>query len=360
MFYISHVNLKNFRCFKNKSIQLSKKINVLVGKNAIGKTSIAEAIYYTGCCKSPRTSLDKELIKKDEEYFIIELSTVTDGEEDRLKIINNLKGKKVFKNEKIFLKLSDYIGEFKVVLFSPEDLRLVKGEPEIRRRFLDLFISQIDKKYLNSLIRYKKILKQKNEYLKNEVSQIDRIYLKTLVKALAIEALVLIDKRKEYINAINEVFNTKLLTISGNKEYGKLLYKPNTNMENLIDVFMENIEADILMKTTLKGPHKDDFEFIINGDKASSFASQGQQKSLALTLKLSQSEIYKKKSDKIVIILDDVFGELDNERQNNIIELLSEDVQIIITTTTTAEGLSEKVKETSKVIDMNEDGDTYE
>ena len=90
MFYISHVILKNFRCFKNKSIRLSKKINVLVGKNAIGKTSIAEAIYYTGCCKSPRTSLDKELIKKDEEYFIIELSTVTDGEEDRLKIINNL------------------------------------------------------------------------------------------------------------------------------------------------------------------------------------------------------------------------------------------------------------------------------
>lgn len=359
MFYINRVTLKNFRCFEHKTINLSKKINVLVGKNAIGKTSIAEAIYYSGCCKSPRTSLDKELIKKDEKNFIIELSTFTNGENDNLKIINTLKGKKVYKNEKLFLKLSDYIGDFKVVLFSPEDLRLVKGEPEGRRRFLDLFISQIDKKYLNSLIRYKKILKQKNEYLKNEVGKIDRIYLKTLVDALSLEAIVLIAKRREYIHAINEVFNNKLLIISGNKECGKLLYKPNTNMENLTDVFVENIEADILMKTSLRGPHKDDFEFIINGDKASSFASQGQQKSLALTLKLSQSEIYKKKSDKIVVILDDVFGELDNERQNNIIELLSEDVQIIITTTT-AEGLSEKVKETSKVIDMNKEGDTYE
>ena len=355
MFYIKKIGLKNFRCFKNSSFDLDKNINIIIGSNAVGKTSLIESIYVSGCCKSHRTNTDTDMIKKGSLSYVIDNEVYKDGVNENIKIIYNGIGKKISKNEKLFKSLSEYVGYFNVIMFCPEDLKLIKGEPTSRRKFLDIFISQIDKKYMTSLTKYKKILKERNEYLKKEVN-IDMILLKTYTNALVDEAKVIIEKRNYYINKLNNYFNGKINVISGDKECGKIVYKPNVNVENLSGEFQAKKQLDLITKTTNCGPHKDDFQILINDEDSSKFASQGQQRTLALALKLSQVEVIKENSDNVVVLLDDVFGELDQERQNHLIKLINYDNQIIITTTS-VENLSNEVIKDSNVIKINKEGE---
>lgn len=354
MFYIRKIGLKNFRCFRKASFELDKNINIIIGSNAVGKTSLIESIYVSGCCKSHRTSTEADMIYKGELTYIIENEVCKEEQIDEIKIIYNSNGKKIIKNEKVCRSLSEYIGYFNVVMFCPEDLKLIKGEPSYRRRFLDIYISQIDKNYMMSLTKYKKILKQRNEYLKKETG-VDKIMLKTYTDALIKEAKVIVEKRDIYINKLNEYFNDKIKVISGEKECGKIVYKPNTNVENLTREFDEKYQLDLISKTTNCGPHKDDFCIELNNEDSSRFASQGQQRTITLAIKLSQVEVIKEFSDNVVVLLDDVFGELDQERQNHLIKLINYDNQIIITTTS-VENLSHDVLKDSKVIEINKEG----
>lgn len=360
MFYLKRIKIINFRCFDRKEIELLDKINIIVGDNAVGKTSIAESVYLLSCCKSHRTNSDNDILKKGKDFYTLIADVVLNPKEsDNIKLCFDGKGKKVLKNEKLYPNLSDYIGYIHSVIFCPEDLKLINGEPSLRRRFLDLYISQIDKDYLISLIKYKKILKNRNEYLKKSFENVDLIYLETITNALINEGKIIIDKRKEYINRLNDHFNDVIAVISGNEECGKLVYNPNVSVENFQSKMKENLEKDLIMQTTLFGPHKDDMEILIDNEKASVFASQGQQRTLALALKLAQAYVVKKKSERIIIILDDVFAELDKKRQNNIIKILNYDCQIIITTTSIDE-LSKSVLKNSNVIEIDKGGDTNE
>jgi len=362
MFWIKNIVLNNFRCYKLFSTSFSEKINIIIGKNAVGKTSLVEGINVLGCCKSHKTNSDSILIKKGEEFYRLECTiNEFDNTDNELKVISTKSGKKVSINNKQYKNLSDYIGYFKVVMFCPEDLSLVKGDPADKRKFLDLNIGQMDKEYLRSLIRYKTILKERNEFLKQieNNNNYDKVLLNTYTEALIREAKVIINKRKEFVSYINTYFNTNVNAISCGKEIAEIVYKPNVNVDNLLITFEKKVNLDVISQTTNTGPHRDSFEIYIDGENSADVASQGQQRTLALSLKLALAEMIKEKTDRIVIILDDVFGELDIDRQNQILELINYDCQIFITTTS-VDNLTKEIINSSKIIEIEKDGGIHE
>ena len=191
MFYINSIKLNNFRCYSSKAITFAPNINIIYGQNAVGKTTVLESIAYLGLLKSFRDAKDADLIKNDETYFFINGKFNDDEDKNMVDIVvsYNDKGKHIKKNSYIYQKNSDYIGYFNVVSFDPSDLELVKGAKALRRRFLNINISQIDKEYMLSLMKYNKILKKRNEYLKNDDKKaVDMVYLDTLTTLLAEEA----------------------------------------------------------------------------------------------------------------------------------------------------------------------------
>ena len=198
MFYLKSINLNNFRCFESKKIEFSPNINILYGQNAVGKTSVLEGIAYLGILKSFREGKDEEIIRNGQDFFFVSGDFFDDEEEKNINIVvsyNNL-GKKIKKNSYIYQKMSDYIGYSNIISFDPGDLMLIKGAPVERRSFLNINISQIDKNYMLSLMKYNKILKKRNEYLKNtDSSMIDYDYLDTLTTLLDEEAINIISKR---------------------------------------------------------------------------------------------------------------------------------------------------------------------
>ncbi len=363
MFWIKNLKVVNFRCFDSYNVSFDNNINILVGKNAVGKTSLVESIYLMGCCKSHRANNDSLLIKKNQKFYSVECTISEDEQIDNLlRLYSDKKGKKISLNKKQYRNLSDYIGYFKVVMFCPEDLNLVNGDPSDKRKFMDLNLGQIDKKYLQSLIKYKNILKTRNEYLKQiEEDKYDKVLLETYTNALIHEAKIIIDKRKWFIEQINKYFSTKVETISCGKEVSKIVYNCNVDVDNLLITFEKKLKFDLFSKTTTSGPHRDSFEVYINDEDASEVASQGQQRTLALSLKLALAEMMKMLTNRVVIILDDVFGELDIDRQNQLLKLINFNSQIFITTTS-INNLTTEVINNSKVIniEIEKDGDIHE
>ncbi len=358
MFYLKKINLTNFRCFSKAKFEFTNKINIIYGMNAIGKTSIVESILVLGCCKSHRTSNDFDLINKNEDFYLIESEIYKNNHiPDDLKMICNRNGKKISLNNKNYKNLSEYLGLFKVVIFCPEDIVLVTGTPNDKRRFLDLSISQMDKNYLNNLIIYKKILKQRNECLKTlDLSkESNEILLETYTNELIKYGKEIIKTRISFINELNSNLNNKVEVISSEKETAFIKYLPNVEVENYEIKFKSSIQLDKYNKKTNVGPHKDSFEIMINDEESSNFASQGQQKTLTLAIKLALADVIKQKDDNVVIILDDVFGELDKYRQNNLLKLLNKNSQIFITTTD-IDNLSDSVLIDSNIINIEKDG----
>ncbi|MDD4389157.1 MAG: DNA replication and repair protein RecF, partial [Bacilli bacterium] len=209
---------------------------------------------------------------------------------------------------------------------------------------------------LNASIRYRKILKQRNEMLKMIAGNqgYDRILLKILTEQLIKEGTTIINERKKFISALNPLFNNKTKQISSGKEQGVIKYLMNTDIDRLEQVFSQKIVNEIAMQTTLFGPHRDDFEIKINGENAGTFASQGQQRTLLLASKLALTEMLANKDSPLVIILDDVFSELDSARQNQLLSMINRDFQIFITTTS-IESLASKLLEHSKIIEIEEE-----
>lgn len=361
MFWIESLKVRNLRCFESYKVDFCKGINILVGKNAVGKTSLIESIYILGCCKSHRTNSDNAIKRNGTSFYSASCFVCEDENfKDEISLISTEKGKKIALNSKVFLNLSDYIGYFNVVLFCPEDLNLVKGELVLKRKFLDLGIGQLDKVYLNSLMKYKRVLKNRNEYLKQvEDDKYDMVLLNTYTEALINEAKIIISKRKMFIDELNKFFSSKVSIISGGKENGIIVYKPNVDVDNLLISYEKKIKYDLISQTTNVGPHRDTFDLLINGENCVNVASQGQQRTLALALKLSLAELIKSKTDRVIVVLDDVFGELDIERQNNLLGLIGFDCQMFITTTT-IESLTKNVIENSKIIEIMKDGEVYE
>lgn len=344
----------NFRCYDDRTFLFTPRCNIIVGNNAIGKTSLVEAIYCLCFGKSFKNIKDNEILQKEKAFFRLEACFENNEETDVVTFSFDSKNKRIEKNNKTYKNTSEYIGYFNIVVFSPDDLELVKGAPTIRRQFLDIHLSQMSKKYLLSLIRYKKILKERNELLKQIKKTVDDKLFDSITEALIREAHTIIETRAAFIEKLNPFVEKHTTRISFGKDRVNIGYKPHTIVDNLSKTATENKERDWAMQTTTWGPTRDDIEVEINGEQASVFGSQGQIRTICLAMKMGLAEMMRQNNERTLIILDDVFSELDVKRQNTIISSLNDEYQTFITTTT-VQTISKTVLNEANIIEIKEE-----
>ena len=340
--YIKSIKLHNFRNYKKLSVSFSKKINIIYGRNAQGKTNLLESIYVLGFTKSHRSFIDNSLITDNEDYLTIE-GVVNDKVDSKYNVYIDSKQKKLKCNNDFIKKISDYIALVNVIIFTPDDLEIVKGSPQIRRKYLNLELSQLYSNYYVILNEYNKILKMRNDYLKklNKGISKDLNYL-DIITGYLIDKLINICKiRKKYIDKINE-YCTKIYKDISDLDNFKVIYKPNIDLDyndfNIKEVLKEEYykkqNLDIKLCMTNFGPHKDDYEFYLENKNLKLYGSQGQQRLAVLAFKLSEIEIIRKYRESTpILLLDDIFSELDGVKKNNLLKYISKDIQTIITTT---------------------------
>ena len=339
---IRSIELKNFRNYENLEISFDEGTNILFGDNAQGKTNILEAAYMSGTTKSHKGSRDREMIRFGEEEAHLKTVVVRGGREYQIDMHLKKNRAKGIAIDKIPIKkASELFGILNIVFFSPEDLNIIKNGPAERRRFLDSELCQLDRIYLADLTNYNKILAQRNKLLK------DMIYRPSLSDTLPVWDMQLIEtgkkiirRRKQFVDELREIVSDIHYRITGGKEELFLKYEPNID-----DIFFEDElsrakEKDKKLCQTSVGPHRDDLLFSIGDVDIRKYGSQGQQRTSALSLKLSEIELVRKSiSDTPVLLLDDVLSELDSSRQNYLLNNIS-DTQTIITCT----GLDEFVR----------------
>jgi DNA replication and repair protein RecF len=337
--FLKHLSLINFKNYASFEANFSEKINCFVGNNGMGKTNLLDAIYYLSFCKSFFNSIDSQNIKHNEGFFVLQ-GTFNKFEED-IEVYCGIKRnqKKIFKkNKKEYERLSDHIGQFPLVMISPGDAELINGSSEIRRKFLDSIISQYDKLYLDKLISYNQVLKQRNTLLKQffESRSFDSETLEIWDEQLIIHGRIIIEIRENFLKEFIPIFNKYYRFISNSAEEVTLTYENSLSDRDFKGALLASLPRDRALHYTTVGPHKDDLEFNINGFSLKKFASQGQQKSYLLALKLAQLEFIKdKKNTKPLLLLDDVYDKLDEERFTKLIEMVSSNDfgQIFITDT---------------------------
>lgn len=339
---LKSVALKHFRNYSDMYLEFDKGTNILYGDNAQGKTNILEAVYVSGTTRSHKGSKDKELIQFGQEESHIRTVVERDGLDYQIDMhIKKNKSKGIAINKVPIKKASELFGILNIVFFSPEDLNIIKNGPSQRRKFLDMELCQLDKIYLYHLTKYNKILNQRNKLLKD-------IYFKPELKdTLSVWDMQLIEYgkkiigyRKKFIERLNEIVLKIHRNISGNKEDLILSYEPDVEDYLMEQELLKNQEKDLKFGMTSVGPHRDDMCFMIQDIDIRRFGSQGQQRSCALSLKLSEIELVKKSiKETPVLILDDVLSELDSSRQNFLLNSIH-DIQTVITCT----GLDEFVK----------------
>ena len=349
--FIKKIELNNFRNYIHLDMDFHKKVNILLGKNAQGKTNLIEAIYLTSIGKSFRTNKDHEMIGFDGEFARVKISAEKNEEPLELELLVKKEGKEVKKEGYKLSKTSEMLDNIYIVVFSPEDLRIVKDEPEKRRKFIDRELCQLKPVYYNNLSRYKKILQQRNALLKEKNVKEDS--LKVWDISLCEVGSKIIRQRKEFIEKINLISKEIHKEITNNKEILEIIYEANIeyieNMENQKDVYLKKLEKswknDIYKGNTSIGPHKDDLKLLVNGIDIRNYGSQGQQRTAALSLKLAEVKlIEEEKREKPILLLDDVLSELDSTRQKYLISSLK-DLQIFITTTEISEFLEKSLPE---------------
>jgi DNA replication and repair protein RecF len=340
---ISKIELKNFRNYNNQTIELCKGLNLITGDNGQGKTNIVEAIYICAYGKSFRTSKDIEMIKFDENFFGVSVFFENINREEKIEIsYNRNKEKRIKKNGVGITRIQEMIGELSIVLFSPEDMKLVKDSPSERRRFLDREISSLSKRYLSVIIEYSKVLDQRNNLLK----QIREDHRKKETIGIWDEKIsrlgaLIMSMRKSYISDLTCIASKVHSKMTSDKEKLHISYTPsikNSDDESedgiyskMLSGLKKSIESDIFKGYTSIGPHKDDMVFYVNGSDLKIFGSQGQKRTGVLAVKLSQVEMIKRiKGEYPILLLDDVLSELDLSRQKDILTY-TKDIQTIIT-----------------------------
>ena len=345
--YLESAVFENFRNIDKFSCELVTGVNIVYGNNAQGKTNVLEGIYLFAGGNSFRPAKERDMICFEKENARISISYVTAQRQNNMemRLARGVK-KQMLKNGVKILKTSEFIGNFKAVLFFPDHLGIVKNEPSVRRTFLDSAISQISPAYLASLIEYGKILEQRNALLKNYMSygaSFDMSFA-ILSEKLSSAAARITAVRARYLERLSAIVDICLNDMTGSAEHISFEYITSISAcvgEDLFDIsenekryriaFSKNIEKEKILGVTLSGPHKDDFELRLNGDSAKLFCSQGQQRSIALAMKLAEGEIAREKSGEMpVFLFDDVLSELDAERKNYILSKLA-DRQVIIT-----------------------------
>ncbi len=340
---IKSLKLLNFRNYKELNLDFSEGINIFIGENGVGKTNILEAIYVLSLTKSNRYGTNSDLINHQEE------STSLIGEVDYLDYLKRYQvdisknSKKVYINNQEIKRITDYISNFCVTTFMPSDIDIIKGSPSTRRNLLNIQIGELYNNYLKYVNEYNSLLKIRNDYLKklNINGNMDFKYLEVIDQKMIEISLKIYYFRYFYVSEINKIIPIVFKKIT-NISNLQLEYVNNLNLETydeekikdlLKNKFKKNLNKEIILGMTLNGVHRDDLIFKINGYDAKIYASEGQQKMIVIAYKISELLLFKKiKKEYPVLLLDDVFSEIDVKKRNNIIKYLKSDIQVIITT----------------------------
>ncbi|MCM3217342.1 DNA replication/repair protein RecF [Niallia taxi] len=344
--FIEQLHLRNYRNYEDLEVEFENKVNVILGENAQGKTNVMESIYVLAMAKSHRTSNDKDLIRWDSDYAKIEGRLKKAHGPLPMQLVVSKKGKKAKYNHIEQRKLSQYIGNMNVVMFAPEDLNLVKGSPQIRRRFIDMEIGQISPVYLHDMSQYQKILQQRNTYLKQLQmnKQSDHTMLEILTEQFIDMAVKILSKRFEFLELLGNWAIPIHKGISRGLETLEIQYKPSADVSEDLDLskmrrvyeekFANVKKREIDRGMTLFGPHRDDLLFFVNGRDVQTFGSQGQQRTTALSIKMAEIElIHAEIREYPILLLDDVLSELDDYRQSHLLNTIQGKVQTFVTTT---------------------------
>lgn len=342
--FLKQLKLVNFRNYSKINIKLGENINIIYGNNAQGKTNILESIYLLALSKSHRTSIDNEMIMNEKNYYEVEGIINKNNINTKLKIKYDKNNKEYLVDNNKKNRLSDYLSNMNVIIFYPDDIEIIKGLPENRRKFLNLELSQMYPMYYKILNDYNKLLKIRNDILKKikNHEKVDLNYLTILNEYYIDKAIFIIRARDKFIKKINVIAESIYEDISKYKGYN-IKYKTYVEdfsisneliKEKMKQMLNDNFEKEKKLGTSLIGPHRDDFEFYINDTNIRTYGSQGQQRLAVLSLKLSEIKIFENQiGEKPILLLDDVFSEFDKIKKNNLLKYIDSNIQTIITTT---------------------------
>ena len=355
--YLKSISIQNFKNFKDSEFSFSDRINCIIGPNGVGKTNILDSIYYLSFCKSCFNNIDIANINFDEKYFALQGNyNNQNGDTDIFHCALNKDKKKVFKkNDKQYERLSDHIGQVPLIMITPNDILLINGGADERRKYFDAFISQFDNDYLVTVINFNKLLADRNKMLKNEASEFDADLFSVLNERMAYFGEKVLNKRKEGLENIIPIFQKYYTQISDN-ETVSISYESQLHKNNLLAMFESSFERDKFMGYTSAGTHRDDFSFIMNENPVKNFGSQGQKKSFLLALKFTQQEYtFSKTAIKPILLLDDLFDKLDKARVQKIISVVSSSLfgQIFISDTDKSNLSTLFPKEKATIIDLS-------
>lgn len=354
--HLKKIELTNFRNYDKLKLDNLDNINIIIGSNGIGKTTILESIYVCSLARSFKNSEEKVMLKKDKDFFKIKISVQNELKEKNLEYLFTEKGKKTKVNNSLKKRISDFISQYKVIIFSPDELRIIKDSPTTRRNYLNVSLSQVDKNYVRLLNNYNVLIKNKNDYLKKCYinSNTDLKYLDLLDEKIASLGQEICLLRKEYLEKVNKYIKKIFKKF---KKDNELIIKYESqfldkSLQDIVSMLKKNRKNEMELGLTRIGVHRDDFEFIHNGKSAKDFSSQGLQKLILLSLKMSELELLiNDYYEEPILLLDDLFSELDIENQNSILNNLNTKIQVFITTTDINNVKKSLVKK-AKVIDL--------
>ncbi len=360
--YINDINIVNFRNYDKLSLKFNKGINIIYGNNGQGKTNLIESLYVLAFTKSHRSYIDNNLIKKNKNNLKVNGNIYINKIKSKLEIQikDNNKILKMDNNE--VKKINEYISKMNIIIFYPDDLELIKNSPNIRRKYLNLELSQLYSNYYVLINEYNKILKIRNDYLKKN-SKNDKTYFDIITNYLIDKAIQIYRIRNKFIIKLNNNVTKIYKNLTGLDNFN-IIYKTSIAFDNYEKDYLKTIlekefkniyQKEIKYKMTLIGPHRDDLEFYIDNKNIKEYGSQGQQRMAVLALKLAEIDIFKQYKDSYpILLLDDVFSELDKRKKNNLLKYINNDIQVLITTTDLS-NISKKLLDKAKLIQI-EDG----
>jgi len=357
MFFIDTIRFEHFKNYESANFSLCPQVNCFVGNNGAGKTNVLDAIYYASFTKSFFTNSDQQQINQitGSNFFSIEALVDRNQLKENVRITYQHGLKKTVKvNNNEHKKMSDHIGLYPLVMIAPIDILLILEGSEERRKFMDGFISQFDKEYLNQLMSYNRVMEQRNRQLKifAEQQQVDNTLLQTYNEQLIDYGTFVYIKRKHFMEQFTAVFKSVYKLISGALEEVDLIYQSTLHLQSMDELLRENQQYDLLVQRTTKGIHKDDLQFRLNHDLLKKFGSQGQQKSFIIALKLAQYNYLKNKTGtKPLLLLDDIFEKLDEQRLSALLSMIAqEDFGQLFITDTHLQRLQEVFKRIPQVM----------
>lgn len=354
--YLEKIKIKNFKKIIKLETELNKNINIFIGNNAQGKTSILESIYVLALTKPSKSVEESDLINKSSNFSLIKGTLVNEKSKKEMEFILTNQQKTLKINKKEIKKVGDYLTNLNVIMFSPDDLDIIKKSPLVRRNLLNIELCQLFPNYMKVLNEYNKILKIRNEYLRKNYGNMDKAYFDIITEKLVDRLIIIRNYRQKYVECINskiEIIYKRIMKM-GNL---KVVYDKNISFESkeeIINYYKDNYYNELDKKMTLFGIQKDDLLFYVDDMNLKDYGSQGQQRVAVLSFKLAEINIFKEtKKTYPIVLLDDIFSELDIEKRNNLLKFIKSNIQFIITTTD-IKNVSEKIVEKASIFKIKD------